>query len=79
MRHVRSSRRRTGASRWSLYRDAADRSRFIESFFVPSWEEHLRQHRDRLTGADQDLEQEALTLAAGPPQIAHLFRAPDKA
>ena len=79
MRHVRSSRRRTGASRWSLYRDAADPSRFIETFFVPSWEEHLRQHRDRLTGADQDLEQEALTLAAGPPQIAHLFRAPDKA
>jgi hypothetical protein len=37
MQRVRSSRRRTGATRWSLYRDAADPSRFIETFFVPSW------------------------------------------
>ena len=75
MQRVRSSRRRTGATRWSLYRDAADPSRFIETFFVPSWEEHLRQHRERLTGADQDIEQDALALAAGAPQVAHLFRA----
>jgi MFS family permease len=75
MGHVRLSRRRTGASRWSLYRDAAEPSRFIETFFVPSWQEHLRQHRERLTGADQDLEEEAMALAAGPPQVAHLFRA----
>jgi MFS family permease len=75
MRHVRSSRHRTGASRWSLYRDAADPTRFIETFHVPSWEEHLRQHRDRLTGADQDAEEEALKLAARPPQVAHLFQA----
>jgi quinol monooxygenase YgiN len=75
MAHVRSSRHRTGASRWSLYRDAAEPSRFIETFLVPSWAEHLRQHRERLTGADQDVEEEALKLAAGPPQVAHLFRA----
>ena len=75
MQRVRSSRRRTGATRWSLYRDAADPSRFIETFFVPSWEEHIRQHRERLTGADQDIEQDALALAAGAPQVAHLFRA----
>jgi hypothetical protein len=42
---------------------------------VPSWDEHLRQHRDRLTGADQDVEEQARELAAGPPQVAHLFRA----
>jgi len=75
MGHVRLSRRRTGASRWSLYRDAAEPSRFIETFFVPSWQEHLRQHRERLTGADQDIEEEAMALTAGPPQVAHLFRA----
>jgi MFS family permease len=77
MVHVRSSRRRTGACRWSLYRDAAEPTRFIETFLVPSWEEHLRQHRERLTGADQDVEQEAMNLAAGPPTVAHLFRAAD--
>jgi MFS family permease len=75
MTHVRSSRQRTGASRWSLYQDAADPSRFIETFHVPSWNEHLRQHRERLTGADQDVEEQARELAAGPPQVAHLFRA----
>jgi MFS family permease len=77
MNHVRASRRRTGASRWCLYRDAADPSRFVETFHVPSWEEHLRQHRERLTGADQDVEEKALALAAGPPEVAHLFRARD--
>jgi predicted MFS family arabinose efflux permease len=77
MTQVRSSRHRTGASRWSLYRDAADPSRFVETFLVPSWEEHLRQHRERVTGADQDVEEEAIKRAAGPPQVAHLFRARD--
>ena len=67
MTHVRASRQRTGAARWSLYRDAADPSRFVEAFHVPSWDEHLRQHRDRLTGADQDIERRALALADGPP------------
>jgi MFS family permease len=75
MTHVRASRQRTGAARWSLYRDAADPSRFVEAYHVPSWDEHLRQHRDRLTGADQDIEAQALKLATGPPQVAHLFRA----
>ena len=75
MAHVRASRQRTGAARWSLYRDAADPSRFVEAYHVPSWDEHLRQHRDRLTGADQDIEAQALKLATGPPQVAHLFRA----
>jgi MFS family permease len=75
MTHVRASRQRTGASRWCLYQDAADPSRFIETFHVPSWAEHLRQHRERLTGADQDIEEQALKLTDGPPQVAHLFRA----
>jgi hypothetical protein len=33
---------------------------------VPSWEEHLRQHRHRLTGTDQNIEREAMDLAARP-------------
>jgi quinol monooxygenase YgiN len=75
MQRVQASRRRTGATRWNLYRDAAVAGRFMETFLVPSWEEHLRQHRERLTGTDQDIEREALMLAEGTPEVAHLLRA----
>ena len=53
MDQLRRSRRRTGASRWELYRDGEHPDRFVELFRVPSWEEHLRQHEGRLTAADQ--------------------------
>jgi MFS family permease len=76
MEQVRRSRQRTGAMRWGLYQDGEDPRRFVEAYLVPSWQEHVRQHTDRLTGADQELEQEAVALADGPPEVAHLFRAP---
>jgi predicted MFS family arabinose efflux permease len=73
MEVVRRSRRRTGASRWDLYRDGADRRQFVETFQVRSWAEHLRQHGERLTGADQQFEERAIALAEGPPEVQHLF------
>ena len=75
MTRVRRSRLRTGATRWDLYRDGADRRRFVETFVVPSWEEHLRQHRERLTGADQAFQEQAIALAESPPQVEHLLPA----
>ena len=75
MDRVRRSRLRTGASSWQLYRDGEQPDRFLELFIVPSWEEHLRQHGGRLTGADHEFEQEAVAQAAGPPEVAHLFPA----
>jgi len=75
MEHVRRSRQRTGAVRWGLYQDGEDPRRFVEAYLVPSWQEHLRQHTDRLTGADQEIEAEALALADGPPEVSHLFPA----
>lgn len=75
MTAVGRSRRRTGASRWSLYQDAAEPLRFVEAFLVPSWEEHLRQHADRLTGADQEMEEQAQAFVTGSPEVAHLFPA----
>ena len=75
MEHVRRSRQRTGAMRWGLYQDGEDPRRFVEVYLVPSWQEHLRQHSDRLTGADQEIEAAAVALADGPPEVAHLFRA----
>ena len=73
MDSVRRSRQRSGASRWDLYRDGADRRHFVETFVVPSWAEHLRQHGERLTGTDQALEERAIALADGPPEVQHLF------
>src|SRR5437660_2138980 len=73
MDHLRRSRLRTGAVRWELYRDGSDPRTFVEQFLVPSWDEHLRQHRGRLTGADRAIEERAVALADEPPVVAHLF------
>jgi MFS family permease len=75
MEHVRRSRLRTGANRWGLYQDGENPRRFLEVYLVPSWQEHLRQHTDRQTGADQELAERAIAFADGVPEVAHLFRA----
>ena len=51
-RQLERVRRRTGASEWGLYQDVADHCVYIESFLVPTWEEHLRQHYERTTTMD---------------------------
>ena len=73
MDHLHLSRRRTGASRWELYRDGERPDRFVEIFSVPSWEEHLRQHEGRLTGADQAIEEAALAFSDPPARVEHLL------
>jgi MFS family permease len=75
MRLVRQSRLRTGATEWGLYRDGEMVRRFVEFFVVPSWEEHLRQHRERLTGVDRQYEERAEALSDPPPQTTHLLAA----
>jgi MFS family permease len=67
------SRRRTGATRWELYRDGDRPDRFIELFSVPSWEEHMRQHEGRLTAADQEVEEAALAFSDPPARAEHLL------
>lgn len=71
--HVRLSRLRTGATEWSLFRDSEAPQHFVELFVVPSWEEHLRQHADRLTGDDRQLEEQVDALSDPPPHTAHLI------
>ena len=73
MERLRRSRRRTGATRWELYRDGEEPRQFVEQFLVRSWEEHLRQHGGRLTGTDREIEEVAEALAEGTPVVAHLF------
>jgi MFS family permease len=70
---LRRSRLRTGASRWGLYRDAEKPHRFVELFMVPSWEEHLRQAHERLTGADQELEEQVNAHSDPPPVTRHML------
>jgi MFS family permease len=73
---LRRMRRRTGATSWALYVDAADPSRFVEEYTVASWSEHLRQHSGRLTGTDRDTDVRARSFSDPPAQVAHLFTAP---
>jgi MFS family permease len=73
MEELRQSRRRTGASRWELYRDGENPERFVETFRVPSWEEHLRQHEGRLTAADRAVEEAALAFSHPPAWADHLL------
>jgi MFS family permease len=73
MAELRRSRRRTGASRWELYRDGERPDRFVEQFRIPSWEEHLRQHEGRLTATDQQIEEAALSFSDPPARGEHLL------
>jgi quinol monooxygenase YgiN len=74
MRHVRRTRRRTGAVRWELYRDGAVPDCFVEVFVVPTWGEHLRQHDERSTLDDRAALERAIALTSGgPPRVRHLF------
>ncbi len=72
MRLMRRLRRRDGAIRWGLYEDAATPGRFIETFVVESWAEHLRQH-ERVTMSDREMEVEAQAFHLGsePPIVTH--------
>jgi MFS family permease len=75
MEVVRRSRLRTGATRCDLYQDGVDLSRFLLVSDYPTWGEHLRHHTGRMTGADQQFYDDAAALAAGPPEVKHLFAA----
>jgi quinol monooxygenase YgiN len=67
-------RRRDGAYRWGVYRDLEDADRYVETFLVRSWAEHLRQH-ERSTKADRDVEERLRTFVTGPPEVRHLVAA----
>ena len=68
-------RRRDGAFRWGVFEDAADPARFVETFLVESWLEHLRQH-ERVTNADRVLQSEVRRFhLEGEPKVTHLIAA----
>jgi MFS family permease len=67
-------RRRDGAFRWNLWADLEHPGRYVETFVVDSWSEHLRQH-SRLTVADLEVTRLAESFHRGerPPAVRHLL------
>lgn len=76
MHDVSISRRRDGAIRWGLFHDTAIPHRYLETFVVESWAEHLRQH-ERVTIADRAAQERASSFHVGdaPPVVSHLIYA----
>jgi MFS family permease len=74
MQQYEHVRRRDGASRWGLYHDTEIADRYLETFVVGSWAEHLRQH-GRLTQADRKLEDHVYSLVRHQPRVQHLIDA----
>lgn len=72
MRALRRTRMRTGALRWSLFRDADRPYRMTEFMVLPDWGEHLAQHA-RLDVEAASVIQQARSLdRAGGPITRHL-------
>lgn len=67
-------RRRDGAYWWGIFRDTEIADRYLETFLVNSWAEHLRQH-ERQTLADRELEERIYSYLAGHPSVRHLIYA----
>ena len=77
MTEMRRIRRRDGARRWQLLQDVGDPRRWVESYALPSWTEHLRHHL-RATRADAETEARvrAFHRGAEPPQVRRLVERP---
>jgi hypothetical protein len=67
-------RRRDWASRWGVFHDTETPDRYVETFLVSSWAEHLRQH-DRQTVADRELEDRLRMYVRADPLVRHLIYA----
>jgi MFS family permease len=62
------ARKRDGAYAWGLYEDVADGGRFIETFTIESWLELMHQ-RERVTNADETLENRVRHLLSETPRV----------
>ncbi len=76
MRDLHRVRLRDGAIRGGIYVDPLDPERYVETFVVGSWDEHVRQH-ERMTMEDRTLEERvrAFHLGERPPIATHLIYA----
>src|SRR6266403_1695203 len=68
-----SERRRDGAFEWEVFEDLSQKGRFLETFKLDSWVEHLRQH-ERGTHADREQQQLVHQFQlAGMAKVTHLI------
>jgi MFS family permease len=76
MRAVGQIRKRDGSIRWGLFGDTANPCRYIETFIVESWAEHLRQH-ERVSVADRKIfdRTNAFHIGNEPPVVSHFIYA----
>lgn len=76
IREMRRVRRRGGALTWGVFVDTAQAGRYIETFVVESWLEHLRQ-ADRFTENDKAITLHAASFHIGPeaPRTEHFIAA----
>ena len=65
-------RRRDGARSWGIFRDMENADRYVETFIVASWAEHLRQH-ERLTLADREAEERVQRYVRAESKVRHLI------
>ena len=73
IRQLGTARRRDGAATWGVFEDTTEPGRYLESFQVGSWLEHLRQH-ERATNEDRHLQEgvNRFHLGPGAPKVLHL-------
>jgi len=75
LERLAQERRRDGAYAWCVFEDAAEEGRFLETFLVESWLEHLRQH-ERVTIADGTMQSMVHRYQlAGTPRVTHFIAA----
>ena len=65
-------RRRDGAFHWWVFEDVAKPGRYVETFMLDSWIEHMRQHA-RVSNTDRELQERVREFhIEGAPQVTHL-------
>jgi len=76
IRDLEVIRRRDGAVSWAVFEDPRQQGRYVETFIVESWVEHLRQH-ERVTVDDRTLQDRirVFHIADTPPVVTHLIAA----
>ena len=68
-------RKRDGAYAWGVFEDVGQEGRFLETFLVESWLEHLRQH-ERVTNADRVVQNAVRRFhVKGKPKVTHFVAA----
>lgn len=73
---LRVVRLRDGAVRWGIFHDTADPPRYLETFIVESWLDHLRQY-ERFTVTDLAIRRRVFGFHQGhkAPVISHMIYA----